>query len=284
MKFAAFSGVLIDHSIQEAMRLTKQLGLDGIEITVREHHLSPKTSKTQLNELQALSEELQLAIPVLATYTGRFSTASDQEASATFDDFRRLLETADQLGASMLRVLTGGPNAFLAQDYHYAKTAYWLERCAEEAKAHDKDVLVELHNESLVETADDALKLLRLVNSERIGFIHDAGNMYIADTDYGYESVRKLGKHLKHVHVKDERRTADDREPGAFMNRTHRGVETFVPCRLGEGGADHGPLFEVLRESGYNNWVTLECHTPESGIERLKHDYLHVRKLAVGRA
>lgn len=284
MKFAAFSGVLMDHSLQEAMRLTKQLGLDGIEIAAREHHLSPKTSTTQLKELRALSEDIQLAIPVIATYTGRFSTISDQEASATFDDFRRLLEAADQLGASMLRVLAGGPNAFLAQEYHYAKAAYWLERCTEEAKSHNKDVLIELHNESLVETADDALTLLQLVNSEQLGFIHDAGNMYIADTDYGRESVMKLGKHLKHVHVKDERRTAVGSEKGAFTNRTRKGIETFVPCRLGEGEADHGPLFEALREAGYNAWVTLECHTPESGYERLQHDYHAVQKLAVGRS
>ncbi|KRE89810.1 xylose isomerase [Paenibacillus sp. Soil766] len=282
MKFAAFSGVLMDHSMQEAMRLTKQLGLDGIEIAAREHHLSPTTSRSRLKELRALSEELQLAIPAIATYTGRFSTASDQEASATFDDFRRLLEAAEHLGASMMRVLTGGPNAFLAHEYHYAKAAYWLERCAEEAKAHNMDVLVELHNESLVETVDDALKLLQLVKNESIGFIHDAGNMYITDTDYGYESVKKLGKHLKHVHVKDERRTSDGSEPGAFTNRTRRGVENFVPCLLGEGEADHGALFEALREIGYKNWVTLECHTLESGFERLQHDYQFVRKLASG--
>lgn len=284
MKFSAFSGVLIDHSMQEAMRLTKQLGLDGIEIAAREPHLPPTTSKTRLKELRGLSEELQLAIPVLATYTGKFSSISDQEASATFDDFRRLLEAAGQLGASMMRVLTGGPNAFLAHDYHYSKAAYWLERCAEEAEAYHVDVLVELHNESLVETADDALKLIRLVNSERIGFIHDAGNMFITGTDYGSESVKKLGKHLKHVHVKDERRTWDDSAPGAFTNKTRKGVEKFAPCLMGEGEADHGPLFQALRETGYENWVTLECHTPESGLQRLKHDFQYVRRLAGGRS
>ncbi|MFD0673500.1 sugar phosphate isomerase/epimerase family protein [Cohnella sp. GCM10027633] len=283
MKFAAFSGVLIDHSIQEAMRLAKQLGLDGIEIAAREHHLSPTTSNARLKELRDLSEGLQLAIPVLATYAGNFSTAGDREAYAAFEDFRRLLEAAGQLGASKMRVLAGGPNAFLAHDYHYAKAAYWLERCAEAAKPYNVEVLVEVHNESLVETADDALKIVRRLNGERIGFIHDAGNMYITGTDYGAESVKKLGPYLKHVHIKDERRTSDDNAPGGFSNRTRNGVENFAPCLLGEGEADHGPLFEALRETGYDGWVTLECHTPASGVERLKHDFDYVRKLAGGR-
>jgi len=282
MKVAAFSGVLIDHSLQEAMRIARRLGLDGIEIAVREHHLSPTTSKTRLKELRALAEELQLAIPVLATYTGQFSTASDREAAATFDDYRRLLEAAELLGASALRVLAGGPNAFLAHDYHYAKAAHWLKRCAEEADAYGMDVLVELHNESLVESADDALKLADLIRHERIGFIHDAGNMYITGTDYGGESVNKLGTLLKHVHVKDERRTADGSEQGAFTNKTRQGDETFVHCLLGEGEADHGPLLQALRDRSYEGWLTLECHLPAPGSDRLEHDLRVIRSLMGG--
>lgn len=281
MRVAAFSGVLIDHSLQEAMRIAKRLGFEGIEIAVREHHLSPTTSKTRLGELRVLAEDLQLAIPVLATYTGHYSTASDREATATFDEFRRLLEAADRLGAKALRVLTGGPNAFLAQDYHYAKAAYWLARCAEEAQAYDMDVLVELHNESLVETADDALRMAGLIGHE-IGFIHDAGNMYITGTDYGGESVKKLGALLKHVHIKDERRTADGSQPGAFTNKTRRGTETFTPCLLGEGEADHGPLLQALRDRGYEGWLTLECHVPVPGPDRLEHDLQAIRRLMGG--
>lgn len=284
MKVAAFSGVLIDHSLQEAMRISKQLGFDGIEIAVREPHLSPATSATRLKELRGLAGDLRLAIPVLATYVGPFSTASDREAEAAFDDFRRLLEAAEQLGAPALRVLAGGPNAFRAHDYHYAKAAHWLRRCAEAADACGRDVLVELHNESLVESADDALVLAARIGHERIGFIHDAGNMYITGTDYGGESVRKLGNQLKHVHVKDERRTADGSLPGAFTNKTRAGVETFAPCLLGEGETDHGPLLRALRDRGYDGWVTLECHTPDDGPVRLRHDLEVIRQLMDGLA
>lgn len=47
----------------------------------------------------------------------------------------------------MVRVSPGGPNAFMAHDYHYAKAAYWLNRCAEEAKAHQVDIVLEIHNQ-----------------------------------------------------------------------------------------------------------------------------------------
>jgi len=126
MKFAAFSGVLIEHSIQEALRLTKQLGFDGIEIAAREPHLSPATSAPRIREIRALADELGLDIPVIAGYMGGFSTASDKECEQAFADFQRILEASSTLGASMIRVASGGPNAFLAQDYHYAKAAWWI--------------------------------------------------------------------------------------------------------------------------------------------------------------
>ncbi|MGO4276186.1 sugar phosphate isomerase/epimerase, partial [Paenibacillus sp. TAF58] len=63
MKFAAFSGVFMEHSMQEAMLLSKQLGMDGIEIAVREHHLSSAISQPRIKEMKALSEHLELEIP-----------------------------------------------------------------------------------------------------------------------------------------------------------------------------------------------------------------------------
>jgi L-ribulose-5-phosphate 3-epimerase len=282
MKFAAFSGVFIEHSIQEAMQLTKKLGMDGIEIAAREPHISPTTSKTRLKEVKALAASLNLEIPVLAGYMGGFSTASDKESEQAFDDFKRLLEAANELESSMVRVSPGGPNAFMAHEYHYVKAAYWLNRCAAEAKSSKVNVVLEIHNQSLIETVDSSLKLMNLIEHENLGLIHDAGNMYITDTDYGRDSVLKLGKHLFHVHVKDELRVAEVGAPGTFVNLTHRGEEKFLQSRLGEGGADHQPLFDTLREIDYKGWVTLECHAPFPAYERLEHDFQVVRKLIKG--
>jgi len=279
MKFAAFSGVFIAHSIQEAMHLTKRLGLDGIEIAAREPHISPSSSMARVKEVKALSDSLALPIPVLASYIGGFSDADDSQAESYFEEFKQLLEIADVLGTRMIRVFPGGPNAFKAQDYHYAKAAYWMNLIAEEAKKHEVNVLMEIHNNSLVETVDSSLRLLDMIERDNIGMIHDAGNMYITDTDYGRESVLRLGRRLMHVHVKDELRVGELGAPGTFEDTTRHGRELFLQSRLGEGGADHKPLFDALRETGYSDWVTLECHAPFPAYERLEHDFAVVRRL-----
>lgn len=284
MKFAAFSAIFKDYSIQEAMQLTQRLGLDGIEIAAREPHLSATTSAPRLRETRMIADALGLEIPAIAGYMGKFSTASDAECEQAFDEFLPILDAAGELGASMIRVFPGGPNAFLASDYHYAKSAHWLNRCAERAKKQDVGIVLEIHNISLTETLDSSLRLLELIAYDNVGLIHDAGNMYITDTDdYGRQSVERLGRHLFHVHVKDELRVEAAGAPGTFTNLTHRGEEAFLQCRLGEGAVDHGPLFDALQASGYAGWVTLECFAPFPPYERLEHDFRFVRRLLENR-
>jgi L-ribulose-5-phosphate 3-epimerase len=284
MKIAAFSGVFMEHSIQEAMHLTKKLGLDGIEIAAREPHLSPNASLARVREAKAIASSLELDIPVLAGYAGGFSDVGDIDAQSGLEEFKKLLEIAGHLDCGMIRIYPGGPNAFLACDYHYAKAAHWLNLCAAEAKKQKVKVLLEIHNDSLVETVDGSLRLLGMIDYDNVGMIHDAGNMYITDTDYGRESVMKLGDRLFHVHIKDELRVDEVGAPGTFTSLTRHGNEMFLQCRLGEGGTDHRPLFDALREVGYTGWMTLECHAPFPAYERLEHDLNVVRGLLASAA
>ncbi|QOT08311.1 sugar phosphate isomerase/epimerase [Paenibacillus sp. JNUCC32] len=278
MKIAAFSGSLIDYSIHEAMSITAELGFDGIEIACREPHLSPEASLPRVREMKALADGHGLEIPALAGYMGHFSTSGDAECAGAYDQFMGLLERAVMLEAGMIRIFQGGPNAFLAEDYHYAKAAFWIRKCAEEARAAGKRIVLEIHNQSLVETTDSALRLLELIGDDQVGLIHDAGNMYITDTEFGEESVRQLGSRLFHVHIKDERRIGQGGAPGTFKNLTRHGEEFFLHCRLGEGEVDHGGLLRGLREQRYAGWLTLECAAPYPPKERLAYDLLVIKE------
>ncbi|UOQ85810.1 sugar phosphate isomerase/epimerase family protein [Gracilibacillus salinarum] len=280
MKYAAFSGAFIDYSIQQAMVMTKELGFDGIEIACKEPHLSPGTSLPRVKEMKALADQLGLEIPALAGYTGHFSTAGDEECAEGLQEFRQLLKWAKILGADMVRVFPGGPNGFLAEDYHYEKAAFWLKQCVEEAKAYSVKVIMEIHNVSLIETVEQSKKLIQMIgHCEDIGFIHDAGNMYITDTDYGRDSILDLGEHLFHFHVKDVKRVKESTAAGSFTNRTKHGDEQFMLCLLGEGAVDHQPLFDTLCEIGYNGWVTLECAAPYPPKDRMDADLRKVHKM-----
>jgi sugar phosphate isomerase/epimerase len=56
-------------------------------------------------------------------------------------------------------------------------------------------------------------------------------------------AVRRLAKHLRHVHLEDIAAT-----------RVHHHL---VP---GEGAIDFPPILQALREIGYQGWVTIELY------------------------
>lgn len=279
MKYAAFTTLFSEYSIHQTIKKVKELGFDGIEIGCREPHLSPDTSIIRVQEIKQLADDAGLEIPALAGYMGGFSVKSDTECEEQFEQFKKLLERAEILGSSMIRVGPGGPNAFLAQNYHYEKAAYWLNRCAEAAKAVNINVVLEIHNVTLIETVENCKRLIQKINFDNVGFIHDAGNMYISDTDFGRKSILDLGNQLFHVHIKDEKRVEKVGDAGTFYNATKHGKEAFMHCRLGEGAADHQPLFDALKETGYDQWITLETAAPFPLEERMQQELKKVKQM-----
>lgn len=275
---AAFSGALIDYPLREAMEITAALGFDGIEIACRSPHLGLDTPLDEVRALGDYAAELGIRIPALAGYTGHFSNLSDEECEEAMGEFRTLLCIAEVLTVPYIRVFPGGPNAFLAEHLHYERAAHYLRQCIVEAKDYGIQLLIEIHNQTLVEDADSALRLLELTGGSGLGFIHDAGNMYISGVDYGEASVHKLGSHLRHIHIKDEKRIAIEGAVGSFTNRTRHGTEAFMQCRLGEGAVDHRPMLAAVLESGYDGWITLECAAPFPPKDRLAYDMAEIKR------
>lgn len=82
----------------------------------------------------------------------------------------------------------------------------YLRRVADVAAEYDCTVCIEIHVGRLVEAADSTVQFLYLVDRENVGVIHDAGNMYTVDADYGWESVERLGESFVHVKGPVDRR------------------------------------------------------------------------------
>jgi len=279
MKTCIFHVVFNKRSIHEAFKLTKEIGYEGVELWGREPHISHEASPERVSEIKQLAEEYGIDIVGISTYEGSFSTKSDQECEESFEKIKKYIGILDQLGAPMLRIACGGPNAFLAQEYHYEKAAYWVQKCADVAKGYDKKIIMEIHNNSLIETADDALRFLNMIDGDNVGVIHDAGNMYITDTDYGYEAIKKLGKKIFHVHVKGEQRVDDESLPVSFKNRTKHGMELFQHTMLEDSAADYTSVFAALKEIGYEGYLSCECFGNKTDVERAAGDYEEMKKL-----
>lgn len=280
MQPAVFTKLFDDRSLDDAIKTAAEIGYDGVEIMARDPHLPAETSRDRAEEIRTLVDELDVEIPCLATYTGGYARKSESECEAELETFEQFLELSEVLEVDLLRHGAGSPTVRDATDEDFERAGEWLRRAADLAATYNRTVGLEIHSHRLTETVDSTLRLLELIDRDNIGVIHDAGNMFIVDDDFGPASVERLGDRLAHVHVKDLSRVDDASQPDAFELETGRGEEAFRRELFGEGDIDHGPLFTALATHGYDGYVTDESTVRRFGrTESASHEYQAMRDL-----
>lgn len=247
-----------NRNIDEVIQLASSLGFDGIELMGREPHLAPDLPEQEVLRIKKLADEVKLPIVALATYTGYYSQSSDEQAEQEIEKLKKYLRMAEILDCDLIRHAPGGPSPYKAQKYHWQKAVYWMSKAADLAREHSKNLVMEIHHGSLIETASSAKKFLNLVNRENLGVIYDPGNMYISRTDYGDRAVKKLNKRIFHVHIKDEKRVKKENLPDLFRNVTKRGTDLIQHRLLGEGNVRFQPVLKALKEIGYTGYLSVE--------------------------
>lgn len=260
MQPSVFTKLFDDRRLDDAIETAAEIGYDGVEIMARDPHLPADTSHERAEEIGALVDRVGVEIPCLATYTGGYARKSETECEAELEAFERFLELSEPLEVDLLRHGAGRPSVREATDEDFERAAEWLRRAADLAGTYDRTVGLEIHSHRLTETVDSTLRLLERIDRDNVGVIHDAGNMFIVDDEYGRSSVERLGDRLVHVHVKDLARIDDPSRSDAFELETERGEEVFRREFLGDGEVDHGPLFEALADHGYDGYATVESN------------------------
>lgn len=279
MKTCMFTGMFRRERFETAIENAAKIGYDAVEIRYAPDHFPPELTDSEIRARGAHIRALGLEVAEIYGFAGGFSMKSDEECEKQLPLFARLLEVADMLGTDLVKIECGGPNAFLAKPWHFEKSAYYIARLARMAKDASMCIALEIHNGSLIEDVSHALAFLDQIGADNVGFIHDAGNMYITGEDYGEASVRWLGRHLFHVHVKDVLRVQDASLSDTFANRTKNGEELFRLTPLGEGGADHAPLIRALKRAGYTGYLSTEANLSMDAMEMTLHEYKALRRL-----
>lgn len=277
MKLSLFTVVLQQRSLEDAIRKTAELGYDGIEIMCRAPHFTDDMPLSEVEKYKKLLDENHLPVVNLATYAGAFSTLSDTECSQQLDKLKHYLQAAEILDCPMLRIWSGGPSIYLAQDYHLQKSSYWFQQAADIAAMANKKIVMEIHNGALIETVEAARKFVDGINKPNVGLILDPGNMYITGTDFGEKSVEILFDKIFHVHVKEEMRVKDDKLPHTFHNKTKQGDEIFQYRLSGEGAVGHRPVFRKLKQLGYQGYLSVECHGMDNDYQTAQHEIEFLR-------
>jgi L-ribulose-5-phosphate 3-epimerase len=275
VKLSIFTLILQKFPLPEVIKIAKEIGFEAVELMGRDPHLSVDTTAKKAKEIHKMIEDQGLATSCIATYTGGYSTKDDKECQEQLDQLKHFAELATFLECKLVRHAPGGPREGEAEESHYLRAAQWMQKAADFAASAGVKIVMEIHDGGLIESAYGAKRLLDLIDRPNAGVIHDAGNMYISKADFGKESVEVLGDKLFHVHVKDELKVDDLSDPSSFQVRD----EFYCHKLLGQGGADHLPLFKALVKRGYDGYLSAECHGAMDPVETAKHEYKAIREL-----
>ena len=95
------------------------------------------------------------------------------------------------------------------------------------------------------------------VDHPNFGWLVDMGNFLCADEE-PLSAVRRAAKYAIHVHAKDFKR--GETAEGCFASR---GGTFLKGCTLGHGVVPVADCVQVLKESGYDGYITIEYEGAE---------------------
>ena len=126
------------------------------------------------------------------------------------------------------------------------------------ARLKDRGVTLAYHHHlmMLVEKAEEITAFCESTD-ESVGLLLDTGHAYAAGADHG-EILRRFGKRIVHIHLKDVRPNVLDwvRKGGVSFNSAVREGLFTVP---GDGCIDFSKVAEFVRTSGYSGWLVVEA-------------------------
>ena len=240
--YSSFPAWLPAYTLDETIHRLAGIGYDGVEIGCAAPYAWPGyLSAERRRELRGLFDSSALeVVSLLATPGGGpgFNPASPyvEERDATVKYYQEVTDLASELGARKVIYIAGWQIFGTTRQEAWSRSRDCLDRIAAYAGQKDITIVVEptAAATNLIETADDAIELMRSVEHSNVKLMFDTLHaLYRNEIPADY--ARAMGKDLVHIHVSDKNR---------------------VPP--GEGQVDWVGLLQVLRESDFDGFITME--------------------------
>lgn len=240
--YSSFPAWLPAYTLDEAIRRLARIGYDGVEIGCAAPHAWPAyLSAERRRELRRLLDSLGLeVVSLLATPGGGpgFNPASPcaEERNATVRYYQEVTDLALDLGARKVIYIGGWQIFGTTRQEAWLRSRDCLDRIAAYAGQRDITIVVEptAAATNLIESADDAIELMRSVEHSNVKLMFDTLHALYRD-ELPADYARAMGGDLVHVHVSDKNRV--------------------LP---GEGQVDWVGLMQVLRECCFDGFITME--------------------------
>lgn len=252
MNFSFMSFSCPELDFKQMIQAAATYGYAGVEPRLgsgHKHGIEPEAADSFLKEAVATAAKEAIAICCLAT-SCRF--ADPEDYLDHLDQARRVIELAGKLGAATIRVFGGTIPQGVERSRSFDQIVSSYSKLAPEAAANGVTVCMETHDDWC--DPEQVAAVIKAVNHPNIAVNWDIMHPVLT-AGYAMADVFSiLQPFIRHVHLHDGSRTD--------------GKLTLLP--VGQGSVDHKTAIALLKEAGYQGylsgewigWEPYEVHLP----------------------
>ncbi len=287
MKLAAFPKCFMDAIVVERsmslfdwIDMAADLPVEGLEF----HHGFLETlDASYLERVRSALERRGLAMPMLCC-SPDFTKPGAEERRQEVEREKRMIDATAVLGGGYCRVLSGQRRPEVSRD----QGVRWVVECIRELLDHaaEKKVVLTMENHykdnywrhpEFAQKRDVYLEILNQIESPWFGAQYDPSNALLAGEDpiellemvkRRVVTVHASDRYLKPGHTLEELQSVED-SVGYAAILSH-GV-------VGKGLNDYPRIFGILRQAGYQGWVSIEDGV--NGLEEIRASAEFLRPL-----
>jgi sugar phosphate isomerase/epimerase len=278
-KLAAFPKCYLDDIIvHKSMTLfdwiekAGQLSVDGLEM----HHLFfERVENRYVDEVRERCNKAGLAIPMMC-FSPDFTHPDPQKRRDELEKQKKAIDLTARLGGKYCRTLSGQNRPGLERK----KTVQWCVEMIRESVSYgeDRGIIINLENHykdgywkypEFALRSEVFLEIVEQIDSPFFGINYDPSNAIVAGEDpikllqkikYRVITMHASDRYLEGGNVEDLRRIEMDPVFGYAKSIQH-GV-------IGKGLNDYDAIFCILKEAGFDGWISIEDGM--NGMEELR--------------
>ncbi len=244
---------------KELISLAKEMGFDAFEFS----EINTPEGMDKIAYAKELCKEAErVGIPLVQYSIGAdFIYGCDGDLEKEIERLKKEVDVAEALGVEGMRHdTTGGYKGEDAEKYTFSdalpRIIEGCRRVSEYAKEKGIKTMTENHG-YFSQDSERVKKIVEGVNYENFGTLVDIGNFLCVD-EYPCDAVKNVETFAFYVHAKDfcyRKQDAILSPDGFFKTRNGNYLKGVI---LGHGDVPVLEALKIVKDSGYNGYVTLE--------------------------
>jgi sugar phosphate isomerase/epimerase len=290
MKLAAFPKCFMDPLVRDRtmtvfdwIELAADLPLDGLEMY---DGFFTSLDEAYLAKVRHALERRGLAMPMLCC-SPDFTQPDADARRREVEREKALIEVTARLGGGFCRVLSGQRRPEVSRDQGVRWVVECIRALLECAEKNRVVLAIENHykdnywaHPEFAQHRDVFLEIVSRIESPWFGVQYDPSNAIVAGEDpiellesvkHRVVTMHASDRYLKPGHTLEELRGMEDSV--GYASILSHGV-------IGQGLNDYPRIFRILREAGYDGWISIEDGV--NGLEEIRASAEFLRKMMAG--